>query len=115
MKIQKTLALTAVILLPRIMGHSQDAGAPNQYAPVPAAPPHLEHPLSELHTPPRGLSAPELMERHQAEHRAFNEHINRQNQVFEQRQQSPPPPAPQARSTPRASPQRSGTGYRNGR
>jgi hypothetical protein len=53
---------------------------------------------AELRTPPRGVSAPELMQRHQAEHRALNEHVNRQNQVFEQRQQSPPPPASQPRS-----------------
>ena len=52
---------------------------------------------SELRTPPRGLSAPQLMERHQAEHREFNEHVNRQNQVFEHRQQSLPSPAPQER------------------
>jgi hypothetical protein len=70
---------------------------------------------SELRTPPRGVSAPELMERQRAEHRAFNEHVNRQNQVFEQRQQSPPPPPPQVRSAPAPSQQRSGAVNRNGR
>ena len=68
---------------------------------------------SELRAPPPGLSAPELMERHQAEHRAFNEHVNRQHQVFENRQQSPPPPVAPPRSAPMISPQRSGG--RNGR
>ena len=68
---------------------------------------------SELRASPRGLSARELMERQQAEHRAFNEHVNRQQQVFENRQQSPPPPAPPPRSAAMISPQRSGG--RNGR
>jgi hypothetical protein len=70
---------------------------------------------AELHTPPRGLSAPQLMERHQAEHREFNEHVNRQNQVFEYRQQLPSPPAPHVSSVPAPSPQRSGTGSGNRR
>src|SRR5712671_3680937 len=39
-------ALTAVLLLPLITGRSQEAGAPNQYAPIPAAAPPLEQPLS---------------------------------------------------------------------
>lgn len=69
---------------------------------------------SELRAPPRGLSALELMQRQQAEHRAFNEHVNRQNQVFEHRQQPWPPSAPQPRTL-AASPQRSGPGSRNGR
>jgi hypothetical protein len=64
---------------------------------------------SELRTPPRGLSAPQLMERHQAEHREFNEDLNRQNQVFEHRQQSSPSPAPQKRSSTATVSQRSGT------
>jgi hypothetical protein len=68
---------------------------------------------SELRTPPRGLSALELMERQQAEHRALNEHVNRQNQVFESRQPSPPPPTPPPRSAAMTAPQRSGG--RNGR
>ena len=70
---------------------------------------------SELRTPPRGLSAPQLMERHQAEHREFNEHVNRQNQVFEHRQQSSPSPAPQERSSTATFSQRSGTSPRNDR
>ena len=70
---------------------------------------------SELRTPPRGLSAPQLLERHQAEHRAFNEHVNRQNHVFEHRQQSSPLPAPQERSSTTIFSQRSGTSRRNGR
>ncbi len=48
---------------------------------------------AELRSPPRGVAAPELMQRHQAEHTAFNEHVARQNQVFEhQRQTAPPAP-----------------------
>jgi hypothetical protein len=57
---------------------------------------------SELRTPPRGLSAQELRERQQAEHRAFNEHVNRQNQIFENRRPAPPPPAPPAPSSRRS-------------
>jgi len=70
---------------------------------------------SELRTPPRGLSAPQLMERHQAEHREFNEHVNRQNQVFEHRQQLSPSPAPQERSSTTTFSQRSGTSRGNNR
>jgi hypothetical protein len=65
---------------------------------------------SELRTPRRGLSASALMERQQAEHRAFNEHVNRQNQVFEHRRQLPPPPVPQE-SMPTTSAQRSSGGF----
>jgi len=65
---------------------------------------------SELRTTPRGLSAQELRERQQAEHRAFNEHVNRQNQIFENRRPAPPPPAPPAPSS-----RRSGRDTPNGR
>jgi hypothetical protein len=69
---------------------------------------------SELRASPPGLSARELMERQQAEHRAFNEHVNRQHQVFETRQQLPLPPAPQERSSTAAVSQRSGTSTSRG-
>jgi len=67
---------------------------------------------SELRTPPRGLSAPQLMQRHQAEHREFNEHVNRQNHVLEQRQLWSPLPVAQARNAPASPAQRSGTARR---
>jgi hypothetical protein len=57
----------------------------------------------ELRQPPRGLSPGELQQRHQAEHRAFDEQLSRERQVFEHR--APParqfamPAAPQ-RSSP---------------
>jgi hypothetical protein len=68
---------------------------------------------SELRGSPPGLSARELMERQQAEHRAFNEHVNRQHQVFESRQPSPPSPAPQERSSATTFSQRPATGRPN--
>ena len=51
----------------------------------------------ELQQPPRGLSAGELQQRHEAEHRAFNEQLDRERQVFEHRaqpQQNRPAPPP---------------------
>jgi hypothetical protein len=41
----------------------------------------------ELEQPPQGMSLPSLAERHLEEHRAFNEQIARQNQLFEHRTQ----------------------------
>jgi hypothetical protein len=41
----------------------------------------------ELEQPPRGMSLPNLAQRHFEEHRAFNEDIARQNQLFEHRAQ----------------------------
>src|SRR3989442_1452005 len=46
MKIQNTFAMTAVILLPLIMGRSQEAGAPGQGVPIPAAVQPVAQPLS---------------------------------------------------------------------
>jgi hypothetical protein len=43
----------------------------------------------ELQQPPRGMSPGELLARHEAEHRAFDEQMSRERQVFENR---PPPP-----------------------
>jgi len=40
---------------------------------------------AELRSPPPGVSAPQLQERHQAEHREMNEHVNRQKRVIENR------------------------------
>lgn len=39
----------------------------------------------ELRTPPRGLAPAEIEQRHQDEHRALNEQVSRENQVFEHR------------------------------
>jgi len=50
---------------------------------------------TELRNPPSGVSAPELMQRHQAERNEFNNHVVRQAQVFEQRQKTITPPASQ--------------------
>jgi len=41
----------------------------------------------ELAQPPRGMSLPNLAQRQMEEHHAFNEHVARQNQLFEQRAQ----------------------------
>jgi hypothetical protein len=41
----------------------------------------------ELRNPPPGLALPNLAERHLNEHRAFNEQVMRQNQLFEHRAQ----------------------------
>jgi len=49
---------------------------------------------SELRQPPHGLTALQLQERHEAEHHAFNEHVARQNQVFENTLQNQSRPAP---------------------
>jgi hypothetical protein len=43
----------------------------------------------ELQQPPHGMSPAELQQRHEAEHRAFNEQQSRERQLFENR---PPPP-----------------------
>jgi hypothetical protein len=48
----------------------------------------------ELHQPPRGLSPGELQQRHEAEHRAFEEQMSRERQLFEHRAPSPPPQRP---------------------
>jgi hypothetical protein len=53
---------------------------------------------TELRNPPPGISAPELMQRQQAEHNEFNNHVARQTQVLEQRQKSSPPPTASQRS-----------------
>lgn len=44
---------------------------------------------AELRTPPKGVSAPDLMQRHQEERKAFDDHVQRQHQVFDGRQQGP--------------------------
>jgi len=41
----------------------------------------------ELAQPPQGMSLPNLAQRHMEEHHAFNEHVARENQLFEQRAQ----------------------------
>lgn len=41
----------------------------------------------ELEQPPRGLSPPELQQRHQAEHRAFLDQLHREDELFESRAQ----------------------------
>jgi hypothetical protein len=41
----------------------------------------------ELENPPPGVSLPNLAQRHLEEHRAFNEQVSRQNQLFEHRAQ----------------------------
>jgi len=41
----------------------------------------------ELAQPPHGMSLPNLAQRQMEEHHAFNEHVARQNQLFEQRAQ----------------------------
>ncbi len=64
------------------------------------------------------LLSPLIMGRSQeagAPNREFNEHVNRQNQVFEHRQQSSPPPVPQQRSPTTTLSQRSGARRRNDR
>jgi hypothetical protein len=70
---------------------------------------------SELKNPPPALSAPQLLERQQAEHRAFNEHVARQSQVFEHRLGMPPPPNPQAHHPSPPPPARSGVTHVYGR
>ena len=54
--------------------------------------------VTESRNPPPGVSATELMQRHQAERSAFNDHVVRQTQVLEQRQKVSPPPATPARA-----------------
>ena len=116
--------MTAVVLLPLIMGRSQEAGAPGQGEPVLAAGQLAAQQArerdalerlhqSELRALPPGLSARELMERQQAEHRAFDEHVDRQHQVFDNRQQSSSSPAAQERSSATTFSQRSATGRQN--
>jgi hypothetical protein len=58
---------------------------------------------SELRHPPSGVTAPQLQERHEAEHHAFNEHVARQNQVFENTRQYQSTPAPARQSSARGS------------
>lgn len=66
----------------------------------------------ELRQPPPGLTPNELRDRHLAEHRAFNEHVIRQNQVYENRGYTPQPPI-QNRGTPAFSQHHSGRAYPN--
>ncbi len=53
---------------------------------------------TETRNPPPGVSASELMQRHQAERSEFNDHAARQTQVLEQRQKSSSLPTPSQRS-----------------
>ncbi len=93
MPVSRRCALTAVILLPLIMGRSQEAEAPNQFAPMPPALQPAAQPLS-------------------SEASFFHDQLAPYGQWLwidpENRPQSPPPPTPPPRSAAMISPQRSG-------